>query len=162
VFFNAPSYCNNRVRTTFGFRTVAALGGRSVDPLLAAKSLFYNIIEFHLIGNEGLDKVFERCATTDLLSNTPLIGWSDGTTFKLCGAALRYRPNGTPILCAECQNPGDFVKFAERSQLVRFRCRNVLHGPLYWCVSLLQSDDCRKVVGGLNARCRYILTKSYD
>ena len=141
---------------------MAALGGRSVDPLLAAKSLFYNIIEFHLIGNEGLDKVLERCATTDVLSNTSLIGWTDGVTFKLCGASLRFRPNGTPIRCAVCEDAGHYVRFAERSQSVRFKCCNVLHGPLYWKVSLLQSDGCRKVVGGRDARCRYILTKSYD
>ena len=132
-----------------------------MDPLLAAKSYFYNIIEFHVIGDEALDKVLERCATSELLSNTPLIGWTGGVTFTLCGAALRYRPNGVPVLCTECNNPGQFVKIIERTQSVKFQCRKTLHPAKYWHVPLLLSDKNRRVVGGRNDRCRYIISQTY-
>lgn len=152
---------NNEVRNEFGFKSVAALGGRSVDPLLAAKSFFYNLIEFYMIGNEALDKVLERCATTHLLSNTSLIGWTGGVTFTLCGASLRYRPNGIPVLCTECRNPGEYVRISEFTQSVKFRCRNVLHPRKYWRIPLLLSDNNRRVIGGLNDQCRYILSQTY-
>ena len=78
----------------------------------------------------------------------------------LCGAAVRYRPNGSYISCLTCLQPADYRKILKGRQTAVYRCRETEHKESrYQAVTLLQSDETRTVVGGLNDQCRYIATR---
>ncbi|PPQ78670.1 hypothetical protein CVT26_005504 [Gymnopilus dilepis] len=149
------------IATEFGFNAIFGLTGHSVDPLLVSKSLFYNIIDLHLVGGESLQKVLQRSANTELLSHTSITAYIQGSVYTLVGASLRHRPNGVPICCPQCEQPASFVSLSCNNTIAKFRCRQLFHdphsSPRHWKETLLLSDDTR-VVGELNG-CRYIMAK---
>jgi hypothetical protein len=107
--------------------------------------------------------VLERSASCLLLSTTSVILLDANGAFSLCGAALRYRPNGDHVLCPMCHQSVAYRKLVGNGCAVLFKCRAVEHPSdvsRHQTVHLLQSDDTRTVVGGVNARCRYIITRS--
>jgi hypothetical protein len=83
--------------TELGFKSIYCLSGTKVNPNLVVSSLFYNVLDFHVVGNESPQSALERSASPSLLSHTSLILWVNGALFCLRGAALRYRPNGEMI-----------------------------------------------------------------
>lgn len=96
----------------------------------------------------------ERGISLDLLTNTPLIIWTETKTFTILGAAIRYKPNGAFPLCPECNEVGTF--FRKNGSVVIFRCTRFIDHTQNRCfeVPLLQEDAERHVVNG---RCRYIV-----
>jgi hypothetical protein len=145
---------------TIGFQTAICFTGRSLDPLLVAATLYYNVLDFHIIGTEPIRKAVERSACCSLLFNTSLIILNSDDSFSLCNASIRFRPNGELICCSACAQPSEYYKQAHGT--VIFRCRNDAHPKtINRCqdVRLLQSDEARVVVGSSRAPCRYIVTK---
>ena len=127
--------------------------------------LYYNIVDFHIVGNESPRQALERSVCPSLLSNTSVILLEGRQAFSLCGAAIRYRPNGEYVSClsAACREPPGYRRLTHQGNSVIYRCREIEHPssvPQYQTLPLVQSDDSRTVVGTLNDRCRYILTRS--
>jgi len=150
--------------SAFGFNSCFSFTGHALDPLLVAVTLYYNILDFHIIGNESPRMALERSACSSLLSNTSVVLLDGENGWLLSGAAIRYRPNGEYVSCTACCQPFSFKKLAPDGQAAVFRCRQVEHPnnvPRYQKIPLLQSDHSRTVVGGLNDRCRYILTRIF-
>jgi len=87
-----------------GFSSVSAPDGPNVDPLLISKTLFYNVLDFYILGNEMIKRVLKHCAQVDLLSHASVVTWHEGTLYHLQGAALRFRPNRTDIRRASSLN----------------------------------------------------------
>ncbi|PPQ97748.1 hypothetical protein CVT26_001796 [Gymnopilus dilepis] len=129
-FIEKNRNCLQGVSSKYGFQTILSLTGKSIDPLLVSRSLFYPVIDFHLIGGESMQKVLKRAADVELLSHTSVIAWLGGTVFSLVGASIRHRPNGTPILCSQCNQPADFQSRSDRGDVVKFRCRQSTHDPV--------------------------------
>ena len=82
----------------------------------------------------------------------------------LCGAAIRYRPNGSHVACSACRQALGYRKMIAGETTVMYRCNQIEHPPdisRYKQVRLLK-PDCTTTIGGggLNARCRYIVTRS--
>ena len=147
----------------FGFKSSFSFTGHALDPLLVTVTLYYNIFDFHIIGNESPRMVLERSACSSLLSNTSVVLLDAENAWSLCGAAIRYRPNGDYVFCPSCRQPLDFKQLSHNGQAAVFRCHKIEHPNTvsqYQKVPLLQSDHSRIVVGGLKDRCRYILARS--
>ncbi|KAF8718441.1 hypothetical protein AX14_011835, partial [Amanita brunnescens Koide BX004] len=151
----------SKAATNYGFKSVFAPTGTSVDPLLVATNLFYNVIDFHIIGNESTRKSLERSACVPLLSIASVMMWSSGRLYRLCGASLRFRPNGTPVFCPTCGRCADYFKLLKDGKTVIFRCKSGLHpgNNTRFAIALLQPNDKIAIVGGAQARCRYIVTE---
>jgi hypothetical protein len=150
-----------------GFKTSLSFTGRSLDPLLVAVTLYYNILDFHIVGNELARKAVERSACCSLLSNTSVIVLNRQDSFSLCGASIRYRPNGEHIYCSACtpSQLAGYHKKKDGGRAVIYKCRNDDHPKaIKRCqvVHLFESDETRVVVGGFKARCRYIVTRLVD
>jgi len=134
------------------------LTGDSVDPLAIATMLFYNFVDYHMIGNDAIEKALERCAEGSLLSVTSVHVWSNGTTLTLEGAKLSLCPNGAIVMCPSCVEPAEYQKKRQNGSAVVFRCKQQGHkGARHWDVPLLQGDVRTKVMEG---KCRCILKSS--
>lgn len=146
----------------FGFKTIYGLTGRAVDPLLAACKLFYDIIDFHVIGREPPRKALERSACPSLLANTSVLLWTDSTLMSMRGASCRYRPNGELILCKECLQYRVYAHPTTLKDGVVFQCRTGHHpkngSPVYIPV-MFESDADTTYYGGLGDTCRFMIKK---
>ena len=138
--------------------------GYALDPLLVAVALYYNILDFYVIGNETPRKALERSVCVSLLSNTSVVLLSAGDALLLCGAAIRHRPNGRYVSCPTCHQPARYRQLLAGGQAAVFKCHVVEHsgGSRYHSIPLLQSDEATTVVGGPGDRCRYIVARSVD
>lgn len=107
--------------------------------------------------------MLERSASNLLLSNTSVILLEADDAFILCGAAIRYRPNGSYVACSVCRQALGYRKMIAGETTVKYRCNQMEHPPdisRYKQVHLLKPDHTTTIGGGLNARCRYIVTRS--
>ena len=152
-----------------GFSSVFAPDGPNVDPLLISKTLFYNVLDFYILGNETIERVLKRCAQVDLLSHASVVAWRDGTLYRLQGAALRFRPNGADIRCVLCDQPASYDRYIAAENTVIFRCReptsdrhSQMSIPRKWAVKLVTSSNSCEVIQGHGGSCRSILTWSSD
>ncbi|RDB29852.1 hypothetical protein Hypma_014054 [Hypsizygus marmoreus] len=145
---------------SFGFRTIVALTGQSVDGLLASKSLFYTVLDHHVIGKETVLRALERSASIDLLSMTSVRVWTEGVSYILQGAALRTRPNGAVLHCGQCSQALVFKRTLSPSSAL-YRCRSGIPHPAglskSFVLPLVGNDDAVKVTGSLNFPCRYVI-----
>jgi hypothetical protein len=142
----------------YHFRTLMCLTGDTVDPLVMARTLFYNFVEYHIIGNDAVEKALERCAESSLLRTTSVHVWSNGTTLTLEGAKLSLCPNGTVVTCPSCVQPAVYHKQRPKGGALVFRCKRQGHeGVNFWDVLLVQGDAKTKVVEG---KCRCIIRSS--
>lgn len=124
-------------------------------------NLFYNVLDFHVIGNETARSALMRSANPSILSNTSLVLLVDGAIFNLCGAALRYRPNGEWIQCPSCQQPPGFRKIVNMKgggKGALFRCTTCVKN-FWWVEALLTSDERTQFFGDLNDLCRFMVTR---
>jgi len=83
----------------------------------------------------------------------------------MTGAAIRYRPNGVYVRCASCNAFLDYRNPVDNGKSILYRCRSKEHpsGAMkYQTVPLLQSEDKRKVIGGLNDRCRIMCVNFFS
>lgn len=115
-----------------------------------------------MVGNEPALKALERSASSSLLSNTSVVILNAEGGFSMCGAAIRYRPNGEYPYCAACSQISAYHKVTHDGKAVIFRCRvddHPMTAARCQVVPLLESDEIRTVVGGVKAHCRYIVTK---
>ncbi|KAF9521366.1 hypothetical protein CPB83DRAFT_900810 [Crepidotus variabilis] len=151
------------------FDAAFAPDGPNIDPLLVARALFYPIVDFYVMGQEPVAKVLKRCAQVELLSHAAALAWNRGSLYRLQGAPLRHRPNGTPIRCSICSQPGDYHTFIKETGQVVFRCRfqNKEHASKNnekrkWAVQLLQNDVGREILEPRNGHYRSILFKESD
>lgn len=135
------------------------LTGKSVDPLVIARTLFCDFIDWHIINNNAVEQALERCAEGRLLSTTSVQVWSNGITLTLEGAKLGLCPNGTIVMCPRCGRQAKYHKKKLDGRTLVFRCKDkeVHEGVRFWDVPLIQVDDRTKVVEG---KCRYIIRSS--
>ena len=107
--------------------------------------------------------MLERSASNLLLSNTSVVLLEADDALFLCGAAIRYRPNGSLVACSACRQGLGYRKMIAGETAVKYRCNQIEHPPdisRYKQVRLLKPDCTTTIGGGLNAHCRYIVTRS--
>lgn len=148
--------------TAFGFDSSLSFTGYALDPLLIAVALYYHVFDFHVMGNETLLKALERSVCVSLLTNTSVVLLRGDDAVLLCGAAIRYRPNGRYVSCDTCHQPVGYRKMIRDGRTALYKCPEIEHKgkSRYRAVPLLQSDGMTTVVGGLRERCRYIIIRS--
>jgi hypothetical protein len=150
-------------RAASGFKSCFSFTGHALDPLLATVALYYNIFDYHLIGDEPPRKVLERSASTSLLCNTSVVLLDAEDAFLLCGAAIRYQPNGSSVACSACRQVLGYRKMLAGGTAVLYKCHHIEHPndvSRYKALRLLQPDHATTIGGGANAQCRYLVTRS--
>ncbi|RDB23072.1 hypothetical protein Hypma_009872 [Hypsizygus marmoreus] len=146
----------------FGFQTLIAFSGRSVDVMLTTKTTVYDMIDFHVVGREPVLKALERSAGTALLSNTSVVCWTAGEMYLLVGASFRDQPNGIILACPHCSDLLKYVAMDDKNTLGVYRCWGTSHPSGHdraFEVEILQPNSTRKIGGdlGRQGRCRYII-----
>lgn len=143
-------------RTSLGFSAAIGFTGEAVDPLLVSRTVLYDLIHHHIIGNTPVQHAMSYAANFHLLRHTSILVCSNHKSFLMSGATVRHQPNGIKIQCPQCGQTPSFFKFKNNDQAAVFRCPGE-HTSRKFMVSLVTDNENRTVYGQPRSSARHII-----
>lgn len=107
---------------------------------MVSRTVLYDVIDHHLVGNTAIRTVLSYAANFHLLQHTSVLACSSRESSLLCGATIRHQPNGVRIRCPQCGQTPRHFKTEDDHLTVIYRCPGP-HSPRKFEVKLITNDE---------------------